>query len=45
MIGELLLERVEGNERRALGTFGPNHDLCPEDCCLSGRSSAPIQAP
>ncbi len=37
MIRELLLERVEGEACRALGQFGPNHDVCPDDCCLSGR--------
>ncbi|MGH9351429.1 MAG: ferrochelatase [Terriglobia bacterium] len=34
MIRELILEREEGAERRALGRFGPNHDVCPGDCCL-----------
>jgi ferrochelatase len=24
-------------QRRALGSLGPSHDLCPADCCLSGR--------
>lgn len=40
MIRELILERIsESPERRAMGQFGPNHDICPEDCCLSGRPS------
>lgn len=46
MIGELIAERLAtesekcGNteccptERRAVGAFGPNHDVCPTDCCL-----------
>jgi ferrochelatase len=35
MIRELILERIDPNtERRALGTLGPSHDVCPADCCL-----------
>jgi ferrochelatase len=38
MIRELILERLsDRQERRALGTFGPSHDVCPLDCCRSGR--------
>ena len=37
MIRELISERVSGTERRCLGGLGPNHDVCPDDCCLSGR--------
>jgi ferrochelatase len=37
MIRELVLERMEGAPRRALGERGPNHDVCPEDCCLPGQ--------
>jgi len=33
MIRELILERTEGAERRALGGFGPRQDICAEDCC------------
>ena len=33
MIRELILERTEGRERRALGSLGPREDLCAEDCC------------
>ncbi len=36
-IRELVLERTTpGTERRALGTRGPAHDICPLDCCLRG---------
>ncbi len=36
MIRELILERMtERPERRALGTLGPSHDVCPVDCCLA----------
>ena len=35
MIHELIQERVSNSpERPTLGTMGPNHDVCPEDCCL-----------
>ena len=37
MIRELVLERTSGTERVCIGEMGPNHDVCPEDCCLSGR--------
>jgi ferrochelatase len=33
MIRELILERTEGAERRALGSLGPRQDVCAEDCC------------
>jgi len=33
MIRDLILERTAGAERRALGSFGPRPDVCPEDCC------------
>jgi ferrochelatase len=41
MIGELIAERLASAnsdsaccpERRAVGQFGPNHDVCPTDCC------------
>jgi len=35
MVRELILERIEpSSPRRACGRFGPNHDVCPADCCL-----------
>jgi protoporphyrin/coproporphyrin ferrochelatase len=33
MIRELIQERTEGAERRALGSLGPRQDICAEDCC------------
>ncbi|MFM9964523.1 MAG: ferrochelatase [Planctomycetaceae bacterium] len=38
MICDLIAERLanesaEPCERRAIGEFGPNHDVCPADCC------------
>lgn len=35
MIRQLVEERMsEHPERLALGSDGPSHDVCPEDCCL-----------
>lgn len=34
MIVELIRERMENIEKRALGDMGPSHDTCPTDCCL-----------
>ncbi len=34
MIRELVEERVRGVPKRAVGKFGPSHDVCPVDCCL-----------
>ena len=37
MIRELIQERFTANPaRRALGSRGPNHDVCPLNCCLRG---------
>jgi protoporphyrin/coproporphyrin ferrochelatase len=33
MIRDLILERTESQERRALGSLGPRHDICEENCC------------
>jgi len=41
MIRELIEERTTGAKQRALGQFGPSHDFCPADCCLSGRPGEP----
>ena len=42
MIRELILERLSNaTARRAIGAFPANHDVCPEDCCLSGRPTRP----
>ena len=37
MIRELIEERTQGKEQICLGRLGPSHDVCPPDCCLSGR--------
>jgi ferrochelatase len=41
MIRELICERIGGGPKACLGRYGPNHDVCPEDCCLSGRPAPP----
>ena len=42
MIRELIVERMTDHPQRpALGTLGPNHDICPLDCCLSGATGRP----
>lgn len=37
MIRKLIQERMSGTPREAIGCFPANHDVCPEDCCLSGQ--------
>ena len=37
MIRDLMLERTGNAEKQFVGEFGPNHDVCPMDCCPSGR--------
>ncbi|HEX7313946.1 MAG TPA: ferrochelatase [Pyrinomonadaceae bacterium] len=44
MIRELINERLDPTApHRALGTFGPSHDVCPVDCCLPGASRPPVR--
>jgi ferrochelatase len=41
MYRALIEERVGASaNRRAIGHHGPCHDICPEDCCPSGRPPA-----
>src|SRR3954470_3576472 len=43
MIRELVEERMsESTQRLALGTKGPSHDVCPEDCCTYTPSRPPV---
>lgn len=43
-LGELVEERLRGSiVPRAIGRFGPSHDICPVDCCLP--SPRPLQGP
>ncbi|MEX0936290.1 MAG: ferrochelatase [Pirellulales bacterium] len=39
MVVELIEERIADAPRLALGTMGPRADVCPPDCCPSGRPS------
>jgi len=40
MIAELIRERLGQCPKRAIGNFGPNHDVCPENCCPAPRRPA-----
>ncbi len=33
MIRKLIQERVSGAAKECIGLYGPNHDVCPVDCC------------
>lgn len=33
MIRKLIQERMTGCEQECIGQFGPNHDVCPQNCC------------
>ena len=38
MLRELIQERMSDQpDRKAIGQFGPNHDVCPEGCCAYER--------
>jgi protoporphyrin/coproporphyrin ferrochelatase len=40
MIRELIVERMNPVERRALGALGPRQDICAEECCAgTGRKT------
>lgn len=42
MLRELIEEHLgAGEERRAIGCFGPSHDVCPADCCPAPRRGGP----
>lgn len=40
MIRKLIEERINDAPRECVGQFGPNHDVCPVDCC-----PAPVMPP
>ena len=45
MIVDLIAERMAGaSQRPALGSYGPSHDVCPQDCCLYPRPTRPAHA-
>ena len=38
MLCQLIAERLSpGEAKLAIGQFGPNHDVCPLDCCPAGQ--------
>jgi ferrochelatase len=40
MIRELIEERLDVSvEQRALGRYGPSHEVCPANCCLPGTGA------
>ena len=42
MVADLVAERLDPSvPRRSLGDRGPNHDVCPENCCPAARRPAP----
>ena len=41
MIRELISERMDGLPPQSLGVLGSNPNVCPENCCPSGRSALP----
>jgi len=41
MIRELVLERIQGAEKKAIGEMPPNWDVCPQDCCLYNPARRP----
>jgi ferrochelatase len=47
LLGELITERTGcllGQAPRAIGRFGPSHDVCPDSCCLPpSRPPAPLR--
>lgn len=48
MIRKLIQERIAEAPREAIGQFGPNHDVCPLDCCPAPKRPgrpAPADAP
>ncbi|MEI8105635.1 MAG: ferrochelatase [Actinomycetes bacterium] len=46
MICELIEERLGSSaEKRAVGRFGPNPDVCPTNCCLPGSGAPSPWAP
>lgn len=43
MVRELILERTDGTEKRAIGLMPPNHDVCPKDCCTYDPPKRPAR--
>jgi ferrochelatase len=43
MLRELIVERMNGRLGRSVGQYGPNHDICPLNCCLPPQRAAPTE--
>jgi len=43
MIRKLIQERLHGAARECMGQFGPNHDVCPIDCCPAPVAMRPAR--
>ena len=44
MMAELIRERIHGvGEQRAVGRYGANHDVCPQNCCLPPTRPAAVR--
>ncbi len=43
MIRKLIQERLHGTARECIGQFGPNHDVCPIDCCPAPAATRPAR--
>ena len=41
MIRKLIQERLTGCEQECIGKFGPNHDVCPVNCCPAPPARPP----
>jgi ferrochelatase len=44
MIRQLIGEKLRDEPKLAIGQYGPNHDVCPEDCCPAPQRSVPREA-
>jgi protoporphyrin/coproporphyrin ferrochelatase len=45
MIRQLIKERINPAEPKlSLGLFGPNHDVCPMDCCPAPQRAGKLPA-
>lgn len=45
MIRKLIQERIGAATPECIGQFGPNHDVCPVDCCPAPRRPPMAKAP
>jgi ferrochelatase len=45
MLRKLIQERTADAPKECTGQFGPNHDVCPENCCPAPVRRRPVQTP